>query len=339
MNNQEQFNPEKDLQIEGKKLADFLSNLPPRYLREEVSLPQDLMDRTATTLTEAGKKEFQKYGPVSAIRKERIGIGTIVIDCSKIKPQEKFSQVAEENKLPKGDDDIGSYELYAEFAYTMAVAVEAYNQMLELTAKKPRLRPENKQLRYDLSSTRDRIVNLGRVSSDVAGSKYSYVCLDLEQLAEACGMQKFVLVLTNTHLMPAYAKKRLHNMFNRQHGEHHTSVMFLAKEKTSLDVDDMVTVLKERLKRGQEGELQYRSNNLVKALDWYVSSRSLKDEIKKFVVDSQPKSKKLKEMKKRLKNQVDVIIEKGYNFFELDEELQRFSDEEIKEIQQKLFVF
>ncbi len=337
MISQEAINPEKDLQVGKQPLKEFVRNISPRYFDEEIQLPSEIMQRTADVLSASGKKELGKYNIFNSMSKERKGIGTIVIDCSKIKPQENFFQLAQDEKDDKWDR-IGSYEFYAKRAYTMTITIEAFTQMLQYIKDKPRLRPEEEELTAHLQLVKNKIADYGRVSSDITEDTHSLICQRLEDLAESLGLQKFILVLTNTQTIPSYAKRPLMNMFNRGKGEDETSVMFLAKEKSPEDANLKALELQQRL--GKDTNPQYRgaADDLAKALDWYQTARDLKKQIETMEIRKKADAEKRQADEKILINRMNAIKSKGYNFFDLDEEFHSFNGEELKVIKQKLFV-
>ncbi len=332
------LNPEKDLNLGDSSLNSFIDRISPRYFQQETVLPEAVMTRTTDVLAKAGKREFGHYSMFDAVRKERKGIATIIVDCSKIVPQEAFAKLAAEGKNPE-DDDIGNYELYAEMAYTIAVTLEVFDQMLALAATKPRFRPDDKQFVSSIAGLRERFAGYIRVNADVAGDTRSYICQNLEAMAKYFGLQKFVLILSNSQAIPNYAKKDLVHMFYRNHGENDTSVMFLAKERTPADVEAKIAELHQRLGKGTNSEYRGVSDDLMKALGTYQVARGLKAEIEKIQFRDQKDYDLRKEKTKKLANLMGMIQAERHNFYDLDAEFSLFTDDELKLIQQKLFVF
>jgi hypothetical protein len=332
----ETLNPEKDLEVGGKQLKDFIDNISPRYFREEITLPGEVMERTTDVMSATGKKEFESYSFFNAMKKERAGVATIVIDCSKLVPQQKFAELTQGAK-EIDEDRIGHYEFYAERAYSLAVTIEVFNQMIKYAESKPRLRPEDRQFLGSIAGLKKRFSEYGQVSADVAGDTRSYICESLESFAKYFGLQKFVLLLSNTQAIPPYVKKDLMHMFYRGHGENDTSVMFLAKEKTPKDVDEKVAELHERLGKGINSQYRKASDDLMKALGTYQMVRKLKQEFEDFkIVEDEDRAVKA-EKENVLRNLIGIIKGQNHNFFDLHEEFHTFTDEEIKVIQQRIF--
>lgn len=220
------------LELDLEKIAG--EKLPQRHLLDLFSKETELTEKQLTSISVAlqvaGRNELRNYSPLDALGKIRKGIGTIVIDCSQITPQENFNQLAEETRAKP--DGIAGPDFYATRAYTMGVTLEALRQMLEYTKSKPRFRPEDKEVTAHLELIKGKIASNLRVNSDISDDTPSLLPQKLELLAESLKMQKFILVLSNTQDIPEHSRETLGFLLNRRGSEPgKTSVMFLSKPK------------------------------------------------------------------------------------------------------------